>query len=315
MVAGLLSIDFGGTRTRVGWYSEALELITRDEGLSHTEESIDAVIERIIQLACQVVPDGQIPKAIGICAPGPQAYTGYIRYAHTLPTWDNIPLAQRISAAFNDAPTFMENDANLAALAEYQFGAAQGADPALYLTVSTGIGGGAIIGGQLFTGWRGLAIEPGHIKFPAKDGKIYSLEALSSGTGIARIAREKLASSDTPSILRNVETVDGKAVGEAAAQGDALALEGVTEAGRWLGLGLVAMVHLFNPQVIVIGGSVVNLGELIFAPARQTLKELLIDPLFNHDDLLKVAALGDDVCLTGAAIHAQRKLQSNASKP
>ncbi len=315
MAEGLLAIDFGGTRTRVGWYSESLELITREEGYSHTDEPIDAVIERIIQLARRVVPEGETPKAIGICAPGPQAYSGYIRYAHTLPTWDNIPLAQRISEAFNNAPTFMENDANLAALAEYQFGAAQGADPALYLTVSTGIGGGAIIGGELFTGWRGLAIEPGHIKFPAKDGKIYSLEALASGTGIGRIAREKLAASDAPSSLRNKDIVDGKAVGEAAAQGDSLALEVVTEAGRWLGLGLVAMVHLFNPQVIVIGGSVVNLGELIFAPARQTLAELLIDPLFNHADLLKIAALGDDVCLTGAAIHAQRQLQSKANKP
>jgi glucokinase len=183
------------------------------------------------------------------------------------------------------------------------------------LTVSTGIGGGAIIGGQLFTGWHGLAIEPGHIKFPAPDGKVYSLEALASGTGIGRLAREKLAASDTPSSLRQLNQVDGKAVGEAAAQGDPLALEVVTEAGRWLGLGLVAMVHLFNPQVIVIGGSVVNLGELIFEPARQTLAEFLIDPLFNHADLLKVAALGDDVCLTGAAIYAQRKLQSKATSP
>ena len=177
MAMGRLAIDFGGTRTRVGWYSDSLELITREESLSHTEEPIEAVITRIIQLAQRVVPTGEVPRVIGICAPGPQAYTGYIRYAHTLPTWDNIPLSQRISAAFSYAPTFMENDANLAALAEYQFGAAQGSDPALYLTVSTGIGGGAIIGGQLFTGWRGLAIEPGHIKFQAMDGKIYSLEA------------------------------------------------------------------------------------------------------------------------------------------
>ena len=282
MTAGILAIDFGGTRTRVGWYSESLELITRDEDLSHTDEPIDAVIARIIQLAQKVVPDGEVPIAIGICAPGPQAYSGYIRYAHTLPNWDNIPLAPRISAAFNNAPTFMENDANLAALAEYQFGAAQGADPALYLTISTGIGGGAIIGGQLFTGWRGLAIEPGHIKFPARDGKIYSLEALASGTGIGRMAREKLAASNTPSSLRQIDTIDGKAVGEAAVQGDVLALEVITEAGRWLGLGLVAMVHLFNPQVIVIGGSVVNLGELIFAPAHQTLVDTEQWPLQPH---------------------------------
>jgi glucokinase len=304
----ILSIDFGGTRTRVGWFSDALDLLARDEGESHTEESQDAVIARIIALAKKVVPPGETPRAIGICGPGPQAYTGLILNAATLPGWDRVPLAARISEAFGGAPAHMENDANLAALAEYHFGAARGANPAIYLTVSTGIGGGAIIDGKLFTGWRGLAIEPGHLKFPAPNGKLYSLEAFSSGTGIGRLARERLERGDEPSSLRDVPVVDGKAVGEAAAAGDAFALSVVEQAGRWLGLGLVNLVHLFNPQVIVIGGSVVNLGELIFAPALQVLADNLIDPLFNDADLVRVAELGDDVCLIGAALHAQAKL-------
>lgn len=307
-----LAIDFGGTRTRVGWFTPELHLSQRVEVSSRIEEGQQAVIQRLIDTARQVVPSGQQPAAIGICAPGPQAYTGFIRHANTLPGWDDVPLAALISQAFAGAPAHMENDANLGALAEYTLGAAQGADPALYLTVSTGIGGGAIINGQLFTGWRGLAIEPGHIKFPAPDGRIYSLEALASGTGIGRLAREKLAASAAPSVLRALQFVDGKAVGEAAVQGDAFALEVIAEAGRWLGLGLVAMVHLFNPQVIVIGGSVVNLGERIFAPARQMLADLLIDPLFNHADLLQPAQLGDDVCLIGAAIHARSRTQPPA---
>ncbi len=306
----ILSIDFGGTRTRVGWFSDSLELLARDEAPSRTDQAPDVVIQRIIDLARRVVPPGETPAAIGICAPGPQAYTGLILHAATLPGWNRVPLAEMISKAFDNAPAHMENDANLAALAEYHMGAAQGANPALYLTVSTGIGGGAIINGELFTGWRGLAIEPGHIKFPASDGKIYSLEALASGTGIGRIAREKLALTDQKSILRGNFAIDGKAVGEAAAQGDQLALQVVREAGRWLGLGLVALVHLFNPQVIVIGGSVVNLGELIFTPARQTLAEFLIDPAFNADDLIRLAQLGDDVCLFGAAFHARNKLKN-----
>jgi glucokinase len=309
-VKAILSIDFGGTRTRVGWFSDSLELLARDEAPSHTDEPPEAVIQRIIALARRVVPLGETPAAIGICAPGPQAYTGLILHAATLPAWDRVPLARLISQAFSSAPAHMENDANLAALAEYRFGAAQGANPALYLTVSTGIGGGAIINGELFTGWRGLAIEPGHLKFPAPDGSIYSLEALASGRGIERLARERLAAVDTPSLLRQVSVLDGKAVGEAAAQGDALALVVIRDAGRWLGLGLVALVHLFNPQVIVIGGSVVNLGDLIFDPARQTLAEYLIDPAFNAPDLLRVAQLGDDVCLFGAALYAQKHLKN-----
>lgn len=302
-----LSIDFGGTRTRVGWFSESLELLKREEMPSQVDDPADTVIQRMIDLARSVVPPGESPAAIGICAPGPQE-KGVILHAATLPGWISVPLVQLISEAFSNAPTFLENDGNLAAVAEYAFGAAQGADPAVYMTISTGIGGGAIIHGELFTGWRGLALEVGHIKFPAPDGRILGLEDFASGTGIGRSAREKLASTSIPSVLRGRSVVDGKAVGEAAVQGDAFALEVIREAGHWLGLGLVAVIHLFNPQVIVLGGSVTKLGDLILAPARQVLSERLLDPLFNHPDLIRLAALGDDVCLIGAAQYARDHL-------
>lgn len=307
---GILSIDFGGTRTRAAWFTGDLRMASRAEVPTRREEGIEAVIARIITLAREVIPPGESPEAVGICAPGPQAYTGLILNASTLPGWDHIPLAARISEAFDCVPVYMENDANLAALAEYHQGAAQGADPALYLTVSTGIGGGAIINGRLFTGWRGLALEPGHIKFRHPDGQFYSLEALASGTGIGRLARTRLANTDTPSLLRSIEAVDGQAVGKAALQGDLLAQAVIQEAGEWLGWGLLSLVHLFNPQVIVIGGSVTRLGDLIFSPARRILAKNVIDPLFLPDDLIRPAQLGDDVCLIGAARHARIELAS-----
>lgn len=306
---GILSIDFGGTQTRAAWFDMQLNMLARVDCATRREEGLDSVIERIITLAREVVPEqnGGI-DAIGICAPGPQAYTGLILNAATLPDWDNVPLAERIAQAFNGVPVYMENDANLGALAEYHRGAAQGADPALYLTVSTGIGGGAVINGQLFTGWRGLAIEPGHMKFRHADGRFYSLEVLASGTGIGRLAQARLATGDTASSLRGLTVMDGRMVGEAAAQGDALALAVITEAGEWLGWGLLSLVHLFNPRVIVIGGSVALLGNLIFDPVRRILAENVIDPLFLPADLIRPARLGDDVCLIGAAMHAQTKL-------
>lgn len=299
-----LAIDFGGTRTRVGWFDVDLNLLNRAETLSHTHESQQAVIARIIDLARTVVPPDAQPAAIGICGPGPQAYTGYILQAATLPGWDRVPLAQIVSEAFSGAPVHMENDGNLAALAEYHFGAAKGADPMLYMTISTGIGGGAVIDGKLFTGWRGLAFEPGHLKFPAPDGQLYSLESLASGTAIGRLGREKLAAIATPSSLRTLTHVDGKAVGEAAQSGDELALSIIRESGYWLGLGFLALTHLFNPQAIVLGGSVTQLGDLILEPARQTMRGLLIAPEYDYPDLIRLAALGDDVCLIGAAYHA-----------
>jgi glucokinase len=302
----ILSIDFGGTQTRVAWFDTQSRMLARADVATRREEGIDAVIDRMIALAREVVSAANDPlDAIGICAPGPQAYTGLILNAATLPGWDHVPLAHRISEAFGGVPVHMENDANLGALAEYHRGAAQGADPALYLTVSTGIGGGAILNGRLFTGWYGLAIEPGHMKFRHPDGNFYSLEALASGTGIGRWARERLAADNTPSVLRGLAVVDGRAVGETAIQGDALARSVITEAGEWLGWGLLNLVHLFNPRVIVIGGSVALLGDLIFDPARRILSENVIDSLFLPADLIRPAQLGDDVCLIGAAMHAR----------
>lgn len=302
----ILAIDFGGTRTRAGWFSDDLNLLARHEAPTCAHEPPASVIARVIDVARQVVPPSVTPAAVGICAPGPQAYTGLILHAPTLPGWHRVPLAEIIGQTFS-APAYMENDANLAALAEYRLGAARDADPALYLTVSTSIGGGAIINGRLFTGWRGLAIEPGHIKFPLPDGQIVSLEKLASGTAIGRLARERLDAGETPSALRGAQVVDGRTVGEAAAAGDTLALSVVREAGRWLGLGLVCLVHLFNPQAIVIGGSVARLGDLIFDPARQIIAEHLTDPAFNDAGLIRAAQLGDDVCLVGAALYARQQ--------
>lgn len=300
----ILAIDFGGTRTRAAWFTADLVMRARHEQPSGVERPIADVLKTIVTTAHAVVPHAARIEAIGICAPGPlDAAAGMILHAATLPGWANVPLGSIVSKAFGDAPTFMQNDANLAALAETRFGALQHADPGIYLTLSTGIGGGAVINGRLFTGAGGLAIEPGHILIPHPDGRVYTLEALASGTALGAWARRRLEESGAPSTLRGLSIVDGKRVGEAAIAGDALALAVVHEAGRWLGIGLATLLHLWNPQAIALGGSVANLGERILASARAALREHLLDPAFYHDDLLRPAALGDDVCLVGAAVY------------
>jgi glucokinase len=302
----LLAIDFGGTRTRAGWYSDDMTLIARAEARSQVEQPVEQVLARIAATARQVVPAGAVPAAIGICAPGPlDALAGVIHHAATLPGWQEVPLASLISQALGGAPAYMQNDGNLAAVAEHRLGALRGADPALYLTISTGIGGGAIIDGKLFTGFNGLAIEPGHICIPHPDGNVYRLEQLASGTALGEWGRRALASSDEPSLLRELAHVDGQAVGTAALQGDALAGRVVAQAGHWLGVGLVNLLHLFNPQAVALGGSVAQLGEALLAPARAAIARYLLDASFAHEGLLRPAALGEDVCLAGAALYAQ----------
>ncbi len=301
----ILGIDLGGTRIRAGWFTPELELLAREETLALVEQPVENVIGRMLDLIDKVVPSGVQVDAVGISAPSPQAYTGYIRNAAAMPQWHDVPLAQIVSEALGNIPVYMENDGNLAALAEYHMGAARGASPAVYLTISTGIGGGVVLDGRLFTGHSGLAFEPGHVKYPGPDGAVYSLENFASGTAIARSASRRLAENNEPSLLRNSPFVTGKEVGEAARQGDSVALKVIEEAGWWLGLGLVNVLLMYNPQVIVMGGSVSNLGNLIFDPARKAIQQYIIDPAYYHDAILQPALLGDDVCLIGAASYAR----------
>lgn len=306
-----LAVDFGGTRTRAALYSDELVMLHREETPSRVDESEQRVIERIIKLAQAVAGDTTL-RAVGMTAPGPlDVRAGTILHAATLPGWNNVPLAALLSEALHGVPVFMENDANLAAIAEYHLGALQGADPAVYMTLSTGIGGGAVIGGHLFNGWSTFAIEPGHFKYPHPDGSIYSLEDLASGTGIGRLARQRLAMTDQPSSLRALFEVTGKAVGAAAQAGDPLARDVVHEAGEWLGFGLISVLHLLSPQRIVLGGSVTLLGDLILTPARTTVQRYILDERFLAPDWLQLAALGDDVCLTGGALYAREQLGTN----
>ena len=199
-----LAIDFGGTRIRAAWFDNSLTMKSRSETLSIVSDPVDDIIQRVIDTARAVVPAGHKPDAIGISAPGPlDPNKGIILQAKTLPGWQSVPLAQRISIAFDNVPTVMDNDANLGALAEYHMGAGYGCDPMIYLTISTGIGGGAIIDGKLFTGWRHLAIEPGHMRFTLADGSHQPLENLASGSALGYWAKKRLQTDDYPSFLRD----------------------------------------------------------------------------------------------------------------
>ena len=305
-----LAFDFGGTRSRAALFDEGLNLLRRAETLSAVGDGPDIVLERLVALGKSLVRPRTEIATIGIAAPGPlDTAAGVILKAKTLPGWANVPIAKALSRAFGGVPTYVENDGNLGALAEYHLGAGRGADPMIYLTISTGLGGGAVINGELFTGSSALAIEPGHMRLTLPDGSVRRLEELVSGTALGVQAEVRLRMGCQPSTLRECDHIDGQAVGEAALAGDALALDVVTEAGRWLGLGLVNLLHLFNPAAIVLGGSVMKLGDLILDPARAVIREHILHSDFFPGDLLRHAAFNEDMCLVGAALHSKLQLQ------
>jgi glucokinase len=212
-----------------------------------------------------------------------------------------VPLGGRLRRDL-DRPVHVGNDANLAALGEWKHGAGRGVDDLIYMTISTGIGGGVISGGRLVTGAHGLASEPGH--FPIQPGgpmcacgQPGHLEAIASGTAIARRAGELLLAGEASSMQ---SSPDAEAVAAAAAKGDALAKRVLGEAGEALGRALAGFVHLFNPQRIILGGGVVRAGEPFLGPARAALRASVMDPAFLESVEVVLAALGDDSGLIGA---------------
>lgn len=306
-----LALDFGGTRSRAALFDRELRIIRRAETMSVVREGAGPVLRRLADLGRSLLEPADAELAgIGIAAPGPlDAEAGVIIKAHTLPGWSQAPLAATISGAFDGVPTFVQNDGNLGALAEYHFGAGRGADPLIYLTLSTGIGGGALIDGALFSGADGLAIEPGHMRLSLPDGSHRRWEELASGTALGDWATRCLGQTDRPSSLRNLKQIDGQAVGDAAKRGDELALRVLRQAGEWLGLGMVNLLHLFNPEAIVVGGSVSTLGELILGPARDVIREHVLYEGFYRERLIRRAELDDDVCLVGAALYSKLQLE------
>jgi len=305
----IIAIDFGGTKTRVAWFDDHLTMVARGEILSKIENTQEEVINDIINLAKRTIPEEAQPRAIGISAPGPlDISNGVILHALTLPNWSEVPLAQIISDAFH-TPVCMNNDANLGALAEATMGAGRNANPVIYLTISTGIGGGMVLNRNIYTGWKDLALEPGHMLVHDETGTLRRLEDLASGTALGRIARERIIQTNSFTSLRSQEFIDGRTVGQAARDGDSLALKIVRDAGHYLGIGLVNLIHLFNPEAIVIGGSVaLNQWEILVSEATNVINEHILSDRFLHERLIRPALLQDDVCLYGAALYARQQL-------
>jgi glucokinase len=201
------------------------------------------------------------------------------------------------------------NDATLAALAEQFYGAGRGYEDMLYLTISTGIGGGIIANGRLYTGVRGFAGEVGHMSIDRNGprcncGNTGCLETLASGTALARMARDRLASGEPSVILARAEgdldRVDGRIVAEAATNGDKLAQALIGEVATNLGIGIVSLMHVFDPGIIVIGGGMSGSLHLLLPGVTEEIERHAMPHQRGRVPVVK-SELGDDVSLLGAA--------------
>jgi glucokinase len=311
----VIAVDFGGTNIRSAFFPADDNHPTKQiKKATKAEEGPEAVINRMVGAIEDVLPLQREGLRIGIASPGPlDPFRGIILKTPNLPGWDGIPLADEISNRVR-CPVVINNDANLAALGEWKHGAGRGLNDLIYLTISTGIGGGVISQGQMLLGARGLAGELGHMRV-VQDGPLCGcgqrghLEAIASGTSIARIVRDRIKAGETSileEMIENLEDLNTVDIGKAAEKGDPLAISAVENAGKAIGSHIASLVHAFNPDRIIIGGGVSQLGDLLFTPIRKTLAEEIIHPAYIQDLKVVPAELGDDAGLIGAMVLARQ---------
>ncbi|OHV89353.1 ROK family protein [Mesorhizobium sp. ORS 3428] len=303
-----LAFDLGGTELRGALVERSGEVIARVSEPTMAGAGSKAVIRQIIALAERLLNEHPQAKVIGLgaCAPGPlDPKAGIVIAPPTLAGWHNVPLMDILSRQFG-LPVRLENDGNAAALGEWRFGAGRRTDSLVFVTVSTGIGGGVVADGRLYHGRRGLAAEIGHMTITGEGdrcfcGNIGCFEAVASGTALGRRATQLTAPGDG-SLLRCLSKggdVSARHVVEAARAGDVTAHELVEAEARWLGIGFTNLLHLYSPDLIVMGGGLAKGFDLLAPGIRATVEERAM-PAYREVPIVP-AELGDRAGLVGAA--------------
>lgn len=308
-----IAVDIGGTQLRAALFSPG-NLTPKVVARCKTQPVLsdnwgESALERLQTLIGSIWPKDESVIAICVAAPGPtNPYSGVIVEAPNISGWLNIPLRQILQQRFN-TPVLLGNDANLAAMGEWKYGSGQGHHNMLYLTISTGIGGGVIIDDRLLIGCQGLAGELGHITV-MQDGPLCGcgqrghLEALASGTAIANWVREEISQGAVSSIDGS-QKITAKLVSLQAQQGDLLCIAALERAGYYMGQAVANYLHIFNPSIIVLGGGVSRSGALFLDPLKLSLQENLMNQHYLDQFELAAATFGDDVGLIGALVLGQ----------
>jgi glucokinase len=312
----VLAIDLGGTKIIAAIVSNQGRVMAREYRPTLADEGPQAVINRVLStidrlLSLRKVGSSQL-SSISIAAAGAINFEkGLVTSSPNLPGWQNIPLRDIVREKYR-VNTFLINDASAAALGEHRFGAGREVNNLVLLTLGTGIGGGIIINGRLYSGPCGSAGEIGHMTIDVNGprcscGNIGCLEMLASGTAVAKEAisriRQGERSSLTDIVEGKIESITAEKVGVAAQGGDSLALEVVLKAATYLGVGMVNLVNIFNPEMIIVGGGMAKMGDLLLDPARQVVRERAFQLPAQAVSIVP-AQLGDDAGVLGAAIFA-----------
>jgi glucokinase len=309
-----IGVDLGGTKMLVGVLDGTeVRWESREASTGQSEEELVELLVREVGEARRARPEA---SAVGLGIPATIDHdSGVAVAAVNLPLTD-VPLRELVGERVG-LPVFVDNDANVAALAEHLFGAAKGKPNTVMLTVGTGIGGGLILDGEVYRGATGAGAELGHTVIQADGPPCQGncpnhgcIEALASGTALGREGRaaaESAPDSALGRLLAAGEAVDGTAVTKAAIDGDETAIGVFELIGSRLGVACSSFANIFQPDAIVVGGGVIAAGDLLLEPARRELRERALTPM-NATPIL-AATLGNDAGMIGAAALARTELE------
>ena len=307
MTGTALVADMGGTNMRTALVDTEGQILARRSTRTTVNEGGPRMLDRLLTLLKLSAGDakGSI-VGIGVAVASPtDPVTGTLYNPPNLPAWAGFTPVESIKKEFPGMRVVIGNDANLAALALHRFGQGRGLKNVIYMTVSTGIGGGIIIGGRLYEGSRGFAGEFGHIVVlpngpKCNCGRGGCMEALASGTAVARIARERTAAGAETVLRQHIDGIDAATVAVAAKAGDPLAKQVMEEAAYYLGLGISTVINSFDPDIVVIGGGMSNSFEMLLPGIIAQVQAHVIADEAHPVPIVK-SELGDDIGLMGAA--------------
>lgn len=309
-----IGVDLGGTKIYTAISNQLGEIIEEEVVPTEASKGAEQVIAKIINSIKKVSKNIEADhiKAIGIGSPGPiDAKKGLIVSPPNLPI-RNFNVVEAIKNEFG-LPTFLDNDANAATLGEYIFGGGKGCENMVYITASTGVGGGAILNGKIYRGSTSNALEVGHTTVNPSGracgcGNTGCVESMSSGIYIEKMAKDYLSSGVTTS-LNNYESVTAKEVFKEAANGDEIANQILSETLSYLGIAVANCANIFDPDKIIIGGGVSNGGDIVFEKINEQMQARCLGPIREHCKVEK-AQLGGKAGVIGAVALALVEYQA-----
>jgi len=317
-----IGVDLGGTNIAVGIVNENYEIVKKGSTPTKPDRGADAIVADMAALSKKLMAECGLTMddivSAGVATPGTANHdTGVVEYANNIP-FLHYPLADKLSALLDGKPVYIENDANAAAKAEAMAGVAKGAPFSVMITLGTGLGGGIVIDGKVYSGFNYAGAELGHIVIE-KDGRQCSCgrkgcwEAYSSATGLINITKDRIA--DAAAAGRSTIMVDlvggdlskisARTAFNAMKQGDEVATEVVNEYISYLACGIVNIINIFQPNVLSIGGGVCNEGEYLTKPLLEKVWAETYSREGTPRTEILIAKLGNDAGIIGAAVLGQ----------